>query len=405
MYNITIESLYDAYYDTNRGTADMIPFSLRIDEEIFNLWRELRNGTYHISTTKAFIVRGRKKREIFAMQPRDKIVNHWVKLRLEPLLEEEFEDGCYSCRKGKGLSAFARDASAAIRRLTKDYTKPCYLAHLDVCNFFLSIDRHLALERALKIADRYEGEDKPALRWLISEILLFAPEENYYICGNPNDWKDYPPEKSMLTNPGSGLMMGSVNSQFIANLVLTPTDRYAASLGVVILRYVDDILLLCEDKRQLLESVPRIERFLYEDTGLRLHFHKRYFQDSAKGVSIVGYTFKDRRTYISNRCIGNALNRAHAFKYDQEQAERFISCINSYLGRTMECRAYNQRAKILDALHPEWWQEICAREHLRKIEKRRKKPIFVQNDFGRIIPASRRGAGRIADRGANPGCD
>lgn len=67
MYNITIESLYDAYADTNRNTADMVPFSLRIDEEIYKLWQELRAGEYRISKTKAFMVNDSKKREIFAM--------------------------------------------------------------------------------------------------------------------------------------------------------------------------------------------------------------------------------------------------------------------------------------------------------------------------------------------------
>lgn len=381
MYSISIESLFDAYFDTNRNTADMIPFSLRIDEEIYKLWQEIQAGTYRISTTKAFMVNDRKKREIFAMQPRDKIVNHWVKMRLEPLFEQEFSDACYSCRRGRGLTAFARDAEAEIRRQTENYTRPCYFAHLDIRSFFLSIERRRALEKTLAIVDKYEGEDKETLRWLVSEILLFAPEKNYYICGNPADWEGYPAEKSLLTNrDGCGLMLGSVNSQFVANLYLSDTDRYAQSLGVAILRYVDDILLICPDKRRLLESVPKIEIFLREDTGLEMHFKKRYFQDWSKGVSIVGYTFKGERTYISNRCVGNAMKKAREFK---GTTDALVACINSYLGRTLDCRAYNQRAKIVAAIPAQYKDEIFAREHLRKI--RRKYSIFVRDDIRRII--------------------
>lgn len=386
MYNITLESLYDAYIDTNRSTADMIPFSLRIDEELYRLHKEIQNGTYKISRTKAFMVKGRKKREIFAMQPRDKIVNHWVKIRLEPLFEQEFVDGCYSCRKGKGGAAFARDVREAIQKATANYSKRCYFAHLDVRNFFLSINRECALDKTLKVVERYGGDDKETLKWLVSEILLYAPEKDYYICGNPKDWDGYPPEKSLLTNgDGVGLMMGSVNSQFVANLMLTATDKFIEGLGLGVFRYVDDILLISEDRRSLLENIPKIERFLNEDTGLILHRDKRYFQDSSKGVGMIGYFFKERRTYISNRCIGNALSRVHALKKEEVKAERLVSCVNSYLGRTLDCRAYRQRAKIIAAISPEWDRDIYAKGDLRKIVKRKKKTIFAKNDFTGII--------------------
>lgn len=362
----------------------MIPFSLRIDEEICRLWREIQDGTYEISTTKAFMVNDRKKREIFAMQPRDKIVNHWVKMRIEPLMEQEFSEGCYSCRKGKGLTAFARDAERHIKMLTNDFSRPCYFAHLDIRSFFLSIKRTRALEKTLAVAEKYQGEDKETLKWLISKILLFAPEKNYYISGNPNDWKGYPAEKSLLTNrAGCGLMLGSVNSQFVANLYLTDTDRFIASLGIVWLRYVDDILLICEDRARLLSSIPKIERFLNEDTGLEIHFHKRYFQDSFKGVNIVGYTFKGERTYLSKRCVGNAMKRVSGF--GRRDTDRLVACVNSYLGRSLDCRAYNQRAKIIGAIPSVCWIGIYARENLRKIQKRKNSVTFARYDIARLI--------------------
>lgn len=373
MYNISIESLYDAYYDTNRNTADMVPFSLRIDEEIYKLWQEIRAGEYRISKTKAFMVNDSKKREIFAMQPRDKIVDHWVKLHIEPLLEMEFSNACYSCRKGLGLSAFARDAEAAIRRVTNNFTKPCYFARLDIRSFFFSINRKRALEKILEIIEGYEGDDKDTLKWLIREVILFAPENNYYIVGNPADWDDYPAEKSLLTNdPGCGLMLGRVSSQYVANFYLNDTDKFIMSLGIEVLRYVDDFLLISDDKRRILEHIFDIEQFLYRDTGLTLHFHKRYFQSLDKGVSVVGYAFKGDRTYISKRCVGRAITRVRSFGRRVREVDMFVSSVNSYLGRTMDCRAYNQRLKIINSINPVWWKEVYVREHLRKIVKRGK---------------------------------
>lgn len=381
MYQITIESLYDAYFDTNRGTKDMIPFSLRIDEEIYSLWQELRDGTYEISRTKAFMVQSPKKREIFAMQPRDKIVNHWVRLRIEPLIERHFSDGSYSCRKGKGGSAFAKDALAAIQKITAAHGQ-CYVAHLDVRNFFMSIPRKLALRKTMEIVETdYAGIDKPLLLWLLEKILLYAPEKDFYICGNPEDWRGYPKEKSLITNkPDEGLMMGSVNSQIVANLVLTASDKYVESLGIAILRYVDDILLLHWDKPYLLHSIPKIEQFIYNDTGLELHKDKRYFQDAKKGVKIIGYVIKADRLYLANRSIGNFRKRIYAYnqlmrksrKSAFSQRESFIACINSYLGRAKGCRSYNARKKAWAQIDDAWKQIFYGCESLAKVKLRNK---------------------------------
>ena len=363
MFQITIESLFDAYFDTNRGTKDMIPFSLRIDEEIYDLWRELQDGTYEISRTKAFMVLSPKKREIFAMQPRDKIVNHWVRLRIEPLFEQHYSDGCYSCRKGKGGTAFAKDAQEKIQEITREHGH-CYVAHLDLCNFFMSIPRSLALSKTLEIVEaEYSGDDKDLLVWLLEKILLYAPENDFYICGNPEDWDDYPKEKSLRTNdPEDGLMMGSVNSQMVANIILTASDKFVESLGIVILRYVDDILLLHWDKAYLLRCIPEIEQFIKEDTTLELHRNKRYFQDADKGVKIIGYVIRGNRLYIANRCVGNMHKRIYAYnklmkekpKVAYRLRERFVSCINSYLGRAKGCRSYRIRRRAWESISERW---------------------------------------------------
>lgn len=379
MYEISLESLFDAYFDTNRNTKDMVLFSLRIDEEIVRLWNEIRAGTYELSQTKAFMVYSPKKREIFAMHPRDKIVNHWVRLRIEPLLEREFVPGTYSCRKGKGGTALARDVLETVKAQTREHGQ-CFFAHLDIRNFFMSINREMALRKIAGLVEReYEGTDKETLLWLLGKIFLFAPEKNFVICGDAMDWDGYPPEKSLRTNaPGDGLMMGSVNSQLVANYVLTDTDKYIAGLGIAGFRYVDDILLVHPDKDYLLRSVPKIEDYLFRDTGLLVHRNKRYFQPSFRGVMIIGYFVKGERLYLSNRCVANLRKRIHAYnkliretpKAARAVRHKFVACINSYFGRSLPCRAYNIRARSWGMIAPEWKEIVCGCAGLRKIKER-----------------------------------
>lgn len=376
MYPITIESIYDAYFDTNRTTKDMVLFSLSLDCELVKLWKEIQAGTYELSRTKAFMVYSPKKREIFAMAPRDKVVNHWVRLRIEPLLEMEFSPGCYSCRKGKGGTAFARDLLEKSNELTSRYGV-CYYAHLDVRNFFMSINRNFALSRIAGLVEReYRGEDKATLLWLLGKIFLFAPEKNFIICGDPHDWDGYPTEKSLRTNgPDDGLMMGSVNSQLVANYILTETDRYIAGLGISVFRYVDDLLLVHHDRDHLLRSIPLIEDFIFRDTGLTIHRNKRYFQPAFRGVMIIGYFVKAGRLYLSNRCVSNLHKRIHAYnalireqpKSARKARHNFVACVNSYFGRSLNCRAYNIRSRYWEMIAPEWKRMVHGCTGLRKI--------------------------------------
>ena len=382
MYVISIESLYDAYFDTNRTTKDMMPYSLRIDEELYDLWREIREGTYKVSTTKAFMVLSPKKREIFAMHPRDKVVSHWIRLRLEPLFEGEYVSGTYSCRKGKGGSAFAEDAINAIKEIETECGK-CFCAKLDLRNFFMSIDRRMATDKTLALVEeKYCGEDKETLKWLIETHFMFAPEKDFYICGNPADWDDYPKEKSLRTNAdGCGLVMGNVNSQQVANYILTNMDRYIGSLGIVELRYVDDILLLDGDKQHLLSCIQAIEDFLKRDVGLEFHKPKRYFQDADKGIKIIGYVIRGDRLYIENRCVGNLMKRIHAYnrfmrekpKKAKRQVDKFVACINSYFGRLKQGRSYNIRRKAWGLIDDAWKRYFYGCNHLYKVKLRKNK--------------------------------
>lgn len=377
MYEISIESIFDAYFDTNRNTKDMVLFSLLMDEELVKLWEDIRNGTYELSRAKAFFVQSRKKREIFAMAPRDKVVNHWVRLRIEPILERTYSDGCYSCRKGKGGTAFARDAVEEVKKQTEKYGR-CYFAHLDIRNFFMSINRYLALRKVSDLVRReYVGEDKRTLLWLLEKIMLYAPEKNCVICGNPHEWDDYPREKSLFTNgEDDGLMMGSVNSQLVANLILTDSDKYISGLGIAGFRYVDDILLIHHDKEFLLRSIPGIEDFIFKDTGLRIHGDKRYFQPSHRGVMIIGYFIKGGRLYLSNRCVSNMRKRIHAYnKLIKEKPkaarcvrQKFVACVNSYFGRSLLCRAYNVRLRCWEGIAPDWKKFVYGCCGLRKVK-------------------------------------
>lgn len=56
-------------------------------EDLLDLAREVYERTYRPTTSTCFIVTRPKLREVFAANFRDRIVQHWLCLRLEPLFE------------------------------------------------------------------------------------------------------------------------------------------------------------------------------------------------------------------------------------------------------------------------------------------------------------------------------
>ena len=105
------EGWFEAFDDCcrrKRMSTQCILYRLWWDMDLLNLARSVYDRTYNPTTSICFITTLPKLREVFAANFRDRIVQHWLCLRLEPLFEQRFEsqnDVSYNCRKGFGVQA------------------------------------------------------------------------------------------------------------------------------------------------------------------------------------------------------------------------------------------------------------------------------------------------------------
>lgn len=92
-----------------------------------------------------------------------------------------------------------------------------------------------------------------------------------------------------------------MTSQFFANLYLDDLDHWLKETLRVpaYLRYVDDLLLLDDDKRRLWAVCAAIEERL-ESLRLRLHPRKRQVQRTADFVDVLGYQVRRDRRRLRN---------------------------------------------------------------------------------------------------------
>lgn len=375
---VTLVDMLEAYYDCRkrkRRTASAVVYEMDYEARLIALRDLINTRSYLPGKSICFVVTRPRYREVFAASFEDRIVHHYMALRLEPLFEKIFSPRTFNCRKGKGQLYGIKMLESDMRQASQNYTRDCWVMKLDLKGFFMSIDRQMlaGLIDAF-IVQHYDGPDKEDLRYTCRVVVLHEPEKNCERHSPARFWDFLPPHKSFFTNtPGKGVAIGNLFAQLFANFLLNALDWYLEELGITLHgRYVDDFYAIHEDKAVLLAAVPKI-RALLAKYGLALNESKFYLQHYSKGVEFTGMIIKPGRTYICNRVLTNfivAIRRLNAAK-DLRQVRHAICSINSYLGLLRQSNEYGNRVKLLALISPEAWQYIYIKGHYEVVCLRR----------------------------------
>ena len=410
---MTFEDLIQAYTDCRRhkrSGREALAFEVGLEDNLMALWRELRAGTYRPGRSRCFIIGRPVRREVFAAEFRDRVVQHLLVNRIEPVLDRGMIHDSYSCRKGRGTLYGVRRIRRFIAQCSEGYTRDCYVLKCDLRGFFMSIDRgRLAdmLERTLE--REYAGDEKAEVLALTRLIALYDPVPGARVAGPVGGWRLLPPDKSLFAvsgrpmpggvrspfpvpQGGKGLPIGNLTSQLFANFYLTPFDHYVKhTLGVRYYgRYADDFVIVHPDREYLRELVPLLERFLRDELGLTLHPRKRWLQHYARGVSFLGVfirrdaVFAGRRTKEGlYRTVGrwNALAQERAL--ERCDLEAFRSSVNSYWGLMRHHSSYRLRRCSAERFCPELtavtgqvgYRKVTLSDPRRRAKRKRRKEI------------------------------
>lgn len=197
--------------------------------------------------------------------------------------------------------------------------------------------------------------------------MFYEPTNGCRIKGNLSDWKGLPASKSLFcASEGCGLPIGNLTSQVFANFYMNEFDHFMKhTLRLRYYgRYVDDFIIIHNDKEYLKELIPVIREFLETKLFLRLHPRKIFMQHYTKGVKYLGVVIKPYRKYVANRTFGNMyeriieLNKIEYKKTPERKDKRlFQSSINSYLGIMRHYSTYNKCKKIFDKKLSVWWKK------------------------------------------------
>ena len=391
-----IKAVYEAYLDCKRGKMSS-PYTIAYIEiavdDLPRLAYEIYTVIYKPTVSICFLVKYPKLREVFAADFRDRIVHHWIIIRLEPLFERRFQQMgniSFNCRKGFGTLAAVKAAEKGMREVSDNYTRQAWVFKGDLVSFFMSIRRDLLwylLERLIR--RHYDGGDKEVLLRTVKTVVYHHPEDDCIINGDPAEWRNLPKNKSMFTiDRNLGGPIGNHTTQQFANFYLSILfDLWLLFLmrgaNFRIIRFVDDFLIICDDKGKILEVVPKLV-MIVSHYGLHIHKNKRYLQPVNHGVLFVGGYIKPRRTYVSSRTIGRFQDRVFGFRKQLDEnkkltyydLERIEQVINSYLGFCVHHQSYQIRKENIINLGDNFWKYFYVRGHYESIRIR---PKYIIN--------------------------
>ena len=360
---VSFEDITKAYLDcrkNKRRKHSSIAYELNYEENNYELWRDLNDGTYEIGKSICFCVTRPKLREVFAADFRDRIVHHLLMNKFLPIFEEDFIDDTYNCRVGKGVLFGVN----RIREQAEAVGKDGWFLKIDISGFFMSLDKDI-LWRSVEGLIRNNMACDNLERWLalLKKVIFHRPELNCVRKGDIGLWDKLDPKKSLFHSNGKGLPIGNLTSQILANHYNGAIDKWLRPKVMGYGRYVDDIILLDSDKQKLLKLIPQIREKMKE-IGLTLNESKIVFQRIDKGIPFTGYIIKPWGLYPAKRMRNNAIKVAGV----QEDDGRHLCRVNSYLGFLRHALTYGLRWKI--------WKEaqksmrgIYGTEHLYCIHK------------------------------------
>ncbi|HFK5506005.1 reverse transcriptase domain-containing protein [Elizabethkingia anophelis] len=364
--------LFDAYYNarkSKRNSISQLLFEIDYENNLLELYDDIITGRYKVGRSIAFIVEEPVKREVFAANFRDRVVHHLVYQLINPLLDKQFINDSYSCRKGRGTYYGILRAYENLKEVSNGFISDAYILKLDIQGYFMNINKDILYDKLTKIINEEDFNNSIANDMTYNKIknsvvsyqLLFellrtniynTPENNCTIKGKLSDWNGLPNSKSLFkSKKGCGLPIGNLTSQLFSNVYLNSFDHYLKNeLGVKYYgRYVDDFYIFHRSKNYLKYIMSESHNYLLKE-GLELHPKKIYLQHYSKGFQFLGTYIKPHRIYIGKRTARNFKKRIEYYKQVMvngdlsfNELDEFRSVLNSYLGMLSHYSTYRLR--------------------------------------------------------------
>ncbi|MDE6207777.1 MAG: RNA-directed DNA polymerase [Muribaculaceae bacterium] len=293
--------------EVRRYRANLLP-------NLMELQSAMLDGSVKTGNYREFIIREPKERKISAAPIEQRIMHHAIMNVCHDIFDSQLIYDSFATRPGKGTHC-------AVWRLRDKMKGYRYYAKLDFRKYFDSIDHDV-----LRIQLRHIIKDERMLE-LFDRII-----ESH-------------------GNEGRGVPIGNLTSQYFANYYLSGLDHYMKEVvrANFYIRYMDDVVILDNDRDRLKEMVRHYEAFSAE--RLKLCIKPPIIGRTCHGVPFLGYRVFSDRILLNGkgkrRFRRNMLKLDKLFDKGSISEEEYASRLGSYVAHACFADSERFRRRVL----------------------------------------------------------
>ena len=327
----SLENLFaawNAFKGNKRNKDDVQRFEYHLEQNIFELHRNLVSGSYRHGSYYGSYIHDPKQRHIHKASVRDRVLHHAIVSVINPMFEETFIATSFSCRVGLGTHKGVDVLEGKARAMAKNGTAPCFVLKCNIRKFFDSVDHDILLGILRK-----RIKDDAAMRLITEIVESFSSSQS-----TPFDRK--------------GLPIGNLTSQLFANAYMNEFDQFIKhDLKVKqYARYTDDFAIIASDRVYLENLIEPISRFLNDRLVLELHPKKISIGKLHNGIDFLGYVVfpKHRlvRAKTRHRMFTKFAMKIEGYRAGTVTEGSLIASLQSYLGVLSHADAFQLGEEI-----------------------------------------------------------